>query len=172
MRNLVFDLREKHMTSAFRKFGKIIDVTVPLNPSTNQNRGFAFVEFETHDLAQRAVTELSNNSEFGLELQEYTEPPASRRSEERAKREQRPSVKQKQRPRAEAASAVKARRPNIDQNWRDLSRVTETVRSPAKEIVETTEDDIGYSSDNNEVIDSKEWKQLVDRTVAMVFEDV
>ena len=80
--------------------------------------------------------------------------------------------RQKQRPRAEAASAAKTRRPDINQNWRDLSRVSENISPAAKEIVETTEDDIGYSSDNNEVIDSKEWKQLVDRTVAMVFEDV
>ena len=176
----------KDVVNIFSSCGEIVQVRIlrPGNPTSGdikkylashpamEGRVCAFVEFETHDLAQRAVTELSNNSEFGLELQEYTEPPASRRSEDRTKREQRPSVKQKQRPRAEAASAVKARRPNIDQNWRDLSRVTETVRSPAKEIVETTEDDIGYSSDNNEVIDSKEWKQLVDRTVAMVFEDV
>ena len=42
-----------------------------------------------------------------------------------------------------------------------------------KTVSETTEDDIGYSSDNNEaVIDNTEWTQLVNRTVAMVFEDV
>ena len=79
-------------------------------------------------------------------------------------------TKQKQRPRGGEQARP---RPSINQNWRDLSRVTETVGpSPVKDIAETTEDDIGYSSDNNEVIDSKEWKQLVDRTVAMVFEDV
>ena len=47
VRNLGFDLREKHLTSAFKKFGPIKDVSVPLNPSTNTNRGFAFVEFES-----------------------------------------------------------------------------------------------------------------------------
>ena len=175
----------KDVVNIFSSCGEIVQVRIlrPGNPTSGdikkylashpamEGRVCAFVEFESHDLAQRAVTELSNNSEFGLELQEYTEPPASRRSEERAKRDQRQSAKQKQRPRAEA-SAAKARRPDINQNWRDLSRVSETVSPPAKEIGETTEDDIGYSSDNNEVIDSKEWKQLVDRTVAMVFEDV
>lgn len=35
VRNLVFDLREKHLTSAFKKFGKILEVNVPVNPSTN-----------------------------------------------------------------------------------------------------------------------------------------
>ena len=47
VRNLGFDLREKHLTSAFKKFGPIKDVSVPLNPSTNMNRGFGFVEFAT-----------------------------------------------------------------------------------------------------------------------------
>ena len=36
---------------------------------------------------------------------------------------------------------------------------------------EAGDDDIGYSSDN-EVIDNNEWTNLVNRTVAMVFEDV
>ena len=176
----------KDVVNIFSSCGEIVQVRIlrPGNPTSGdikkylashpamEGRVCAFVEFETHELAQRAVTELSHNSEFGLELHEYTEPPASRRVEERAKREQRQANKQKQRPRAEAAGAAKARRPSINQNWRDLSRVTETLGHPAKDIVETTEDDIGYSSDNNEVIDSKEWKQLVDRTVAMVFEDV
>ena len=31
VRNLVFDLREKHLTSAFKKYGKIKEVNVPLN---------------------------------------------------------------------------------------------------------------------------------------------
>ena len=174
----------KDVVNIFSSCGEIVQVRIlrPGNPTSGdikkylashpamEGRVCAFVEFETHDLAQKAVTELSANSELGLELHEYTEPPASKRMEERAKREQRQSVKQKQRPRGGEQARP---RPSINQNWRDLSRVTETVGpSPAKGIAETTEDDIGYSSDNNEVIDSKEWKQLVDRTVAMVFEDV
>ena len=174
----------KDVVNIFSSCGEIVQVRIlrPGNPTSGdikkylashpamEGRVCAFVEFETHDLAQKAVTELSANSELGLELHEYTEPPASKRMEERAKREQRQSVKQKQRPRGGEQARP---RPSINQNWRDLSRVTETVGpSPAKDIAETTEDDIGYSSDNNEVIDSKEWKQLVDRTVAMVFEDV
>ena len=181
----------KDVVNIFSSCGEIVQVRIlrPGNPTSGdikkylashpamEGRVCAFVEFETHELAQRAVTELSGSSGLGLELHEYTEPPANRRSEERAKREaaRQQSAKQRQRPRAEAASGGRGRRPNIEQNWRDLSRPVETLSSvniPRKDIVETTEDDIGYSSDNNEVIDSKEWKQLVDRTVAMVFEDV
>ena len=68
MRNLTFDLREKHMTSAFKKFGKILEVTVPLNPSTNQNRGFAFVEFETRQMATNAIAEMHGSKYKGRNL--------------------------------------------------------------------------------------------------------
>ena len=47
VRNLVFDMREKHLEKAFKQFGKIDGINVPLNNSNNQNRGFGFVEFAT-----------------------------------------------------------------------------------------------------------------------------
>ena len=47
VRNLGFDLREKHLKNVFSPFGPIKEITVPLNQSTNQNRGFAFIEYET-----------------------------------------------------------------------------------------------------------------------------
>ena len=35
IRNLGFDLREKHLINAFKKFGKIVDCSVPLNQNNN-----------------------------------------------------------------------------------------------------------------------------------------
>ena len=68
VRNLVFDLREKHLQSAFKKFGAISDISVPLNPSTNQNRGFGFVEFASRQHAQNAITEMHNAKYKGRNL--------------------------------------------------------------------------------------------------------
>ena len=68
VRNLVFDLREKHLTAAFKKFGKIIEVNVPINPSTNTNRGFAFVEFETREMATNAITTMHDSKYKGRSL--------------------------------------------------------------------------------------------------------
>lgn len=45
VRNLGFDLREKHLKAAFRKFGELVEVHVPTNQTNNNNRGFGFVEF-------------------------------------------------------------------------------------------------------------------------------
>ena len=51
VRNLVFDVREKHLLKAFQKFGKVTSLNVPLNNANNQNRGFGFVEFPTRQEA-------------------------------------------------------------------------------------------------------------------------
>ena len=47
VRNLGFDLREKHLKAAFSKFGQIKEINVPVNPAKNTTRGFGFVEFES-----------------------------------------------------------------------------------------------------------------------------
>jgi len=59
VRNLVFDMREKHLMKAFSKFGKIDSIDVPLNNTNNQNRGFGFVEFSGKGEAQAAITAMN-----------------------------------------------------------------------------------------------------------------
>jgi len=49
IRNLGFDLREKHLKNLFSKFGEIVNVNVPLNSTDNRSRGFGFIEFSTKD---------------------------------------------------------------------------------------------------------------------------
>ena len=43
IRNLVFDINEKHLRQLFQKFGEVQDIHIPLNPANNKNKGFAFV---------------------------------------------------------------------------------------------------------------------------------
>ena len=59
VRNLGFDLREKHLRGQFSRFGPITAVDVPLNQTNNQNRGFGFIEFAQKADAQKAITEMS-----------------------------------------------------------------------------------------------------------------
>lgn len=56
IRNLQFDIKEKHLIKHFAKFGQIIDVNVPLNPENNLNKGFGFVEFKTKEMAVNAIS--------------------------------------------------------------------------------------------------------------------
>jgi len=68
IRNLGFDLKDKHLTAAFKKFGSILDVSVPLNASSNTNRGFAFVEFNSREDAADAITEMNGTKYKGRNL--------------------------------------------------------------------------------------------------------
>ena len=68
VRNLGFDLKEKHLTALFKKFGPIVEINVPLNPTTKQNRGFGFVEFEKREDAFSAITELHGTKYKGRDL--------------------------------------------------------------------------------------------------------
>lgn len=78
VRNLIFDLREKHLTAVFKKYGLIKDVSVPLNPSTNTNRGFGFVEFETREEATNAIAEMNGSKFKGRNLTvEFSVPKES-----------------------------------------------------------------------------------------------
>ena len=40
------EVDEKVLNAAFIPFGDIVDITIPLDYSTQRHRGFAFVEFE------------------------------------------------------------------------------------------------------------------------------
>ena len=59
LRNLQFDIKEKHLKQNFAKFGKIIDASVPLNPENSLNKGFGFIEFSTRDEARKAIQEMN-----------------------------------------------------------------------------------------------------------------
>ena len=134
-----------------------------------EGRVCAMVEFE-FDLAQQTVAEFSENNCYNLEVYEYTEPPASRRDD----RSSRELKKTKKKGKNELKQTGKQNKSN--HNWgsgalnlSDTSDIWNKGREEAEE--EGGEDDIGYSSDN-EVIDNNEWTNLVNRTVAMVFEEV
>jgi multiple RNA-binding domain-containing protein 1 len=56
LRNLAFDLKGEHLTPTFSKFGKIKGIEMPMKEgSTKLNRGFAFMEFESKEEAERAI---------------------------------------------------------------------------------------------------------------------
>lgn len=68
VRNLGFDLREKHLKTLFSKFGEIINVNVPLNSTDNRSRGFGFVEFSNKDQALQAIKSLNGEKFKGRKI--------------------------------------------------------------------------------------------------------
>ena len=45
------------LKSAFSIFGEVVNVSIPIDKNTNRKRGFAFVEFEDYDSADKVASE-------------------------------------------------------------------------------------------------------------------
>jgi len=56
LRNLVYDVSEKHLRGLLSKFGEIVEVNLPLDPSTNKAKGFAFIQFANKNCALKAIS--------------------------------------------------------------------------------------------------------------------
>ena len=66
------------MKAAFGKFGEIVDVHVPVNQASNQNRGFGFVEFKSREEANTAISTMNNFKFKGRSLTvEFSVPKLS-----------------------------------------------------------------------------------------------
>lgn len=65
VRNLQFDIKQKHLKQTFAKFGALVDVNVPLNPENSLNKGFGFVEFKTRDEARKAIDTMNGKTYKG-----------------------------------------------------------------------------------------------------------
>lgn len=71
-------MRENHLEKAFKQFGKIESINVPLNSVNNQNRGFGFVEFVSKTDAQSAIDGMNGKQFKGRLLTvEFSLPKAS-----------------------------------------------------------------------------------------------
>ena len=69
LKNLVFDTNEKMLRKLCVKFGEICDVNIPVDPSTNRPRGFAFVEYVNKNSALKAITDLNKIKWKGREIE-------------------------------------------------------------------------------------------------------
>lgn len=60
VRNIGFDIREKHLRKEFQRYGPIAEVNVPMKSGDgNLNRGFAFIEFERKEEATAAISAMN-----------------------------------------------------------------------------------------------------------------
>jgi RNA recognition motif-containing protein len=62
IKNLVFDTNEKMLRKLCTPFGEIKEVSIPVDPSTNRPRGFAFIEFVSKNSALKAVGTLDQSA--------------------------------------------------------------------------------------------------------------
>jgi hypothetical protein len=130
----------------------------------------------TSRLSQKAIRELNSSNNDNLEVREYIE--TSDAKDDKNPKEVRKN-KRKQKAESKAQPKPAQVKPNKTvQNWGKMIKSQERESNLSLKFgkerggteVEGGEDDIGYSSDNEGV--DNEWTNLVNRTIAMVFEEV
>jgi RNA recognition motif-containing protein len=66
--NLSFDVTRDELIQAFSAAGKVVDAKVPTDRETGRPRGFAFVEFESDEAAEKSITMLNGKDLKGRPL--------------------------------------------------------------------------------------------------------
>jgi cold-inducible RNA-binding protein len=66
--NLSFDVTREELIQAFSAAGRVVDAKVPTDRETGRPRGFAFVEFEDDDTAQKSIAMLNGKDLKGRPL--------------------------------------------------------------------------------------------------------
>jgi RNA recognition motif-containing protein len=66
--NLSFDVTREELIEAFSAAGRVVDAKVPTDRETGRPRGFAFVEFESDEAAQRGIEQLNGRDLKGRPL--------------------------------------------------------------------------------------------------------
>jgi RNA recognition motif-containing protein len=66
--NLSFDVTREELIEAFSAAGKVVDAKVPTDRETGRPRGFAFVEFEDDDAAQKSISLMNGKDLKGRPL--------------------------------------------------------------------------------------------------------
>ena len=69
VRNVAPTVTTQELTSAFSRIGKIRDVYIPRDYHSQQPKGFAFIEYETPDMAREARDEMDRFVIRGRELE-------------------------------------------------------------------------------------------------------
>lgn len=66
--NITYSATTKDLSELFTRFGNVRKVTIPQDHEKGRMRGYAFVELETDDGENLAVTELQNSQYMGRTL--------------------------------------------------------------------------------------------------------
>jgi RNA recognition motif-containing protein len=66
--NLSFDVTREELIAAFSAAGRVVDAKLPTDRETGRPRGFAFVEFEDDDGAQKSIALMNGKDLKGRPL--------------------------------------------------------------------------------------------------------
>ena len=82
--NLPFSVTDADLNTMFAKHGTVTSVSIITDKYTNRPRGFAFVEMETDEAAQKAIAALNGTQLEGRALVVNQAKPQEERSRNRS----------------------------------------------------------------------------------------
>lgn len=78
--NLSFSATEDDLMEVFNEYGSVRRISLPVDRETGKKRGFAFIEMESEDQEDAAISELDGAEWLGRELRvNKAKPRESRR---------------------------------------------------------------------------------------------
>lgn len=66
--NLSWNATEEQLSEEFAQFGNVLRIKLPTDRETGKKRGFAFVDFETSQSAQSAISKMNGQEFLGRPL--------------------------------------------------------------------------------------------------------
>lgn len=66
--NLPYSTTDRDLSDLFSQFGTVVSATVIMDKQTRRSKGFGFVEFESDDIAQAAVSGMDQKEHEGRTL--------------------------------------------------------------------------------------------------------
>ena len=76
--NLSYDVTNVRLKGMFSEFGEVTDAHVITDRDTGRSRGFGFVEMESSEAADNAISSLNGKDVDGRQLQVNVAKPRSR----------------------------------------------------------------------------------------------
>lgn len=66
--NLAFGVNDQQLNEIFSPLGNVISAKVITDRDTGRSKGFGFVEFESEDQANEAITKLNGSEQLGRRI--------------------------------------------------------------------------------------------------------
>lgn len=76
--NLSYNTTNSHLEGLFSEFGEVTDAHVITDRDTGRSRGFGFVEMNSQEAADKAISSLNGKDVDGRQLQVNVAKPRSR----------------------------------------------------------------------------------------------
>ena len=68
VKGLPYDFKEDDIGDRFRRFGEIKAIRIAYNWQTKESKGFAYINFETHESAKQALIKMNGKEVKGRYL--------------------------------------------------------------------------------------------------------